>query len=156
MNDSGRLITFTLETQRYALTLSSVDFVVRAVEITPLPKAPAVVLGIINVRGRVIPVVDIRKRFGLPPRELGLSDQLIIAHTPKRPVALVADRVDGVIGIDEREIIGADEVAPRTGHVAGVVKLAGGLMLIHDLAGFLSLDEENTLNGALKESGQPR
>lgn len=156
MNDSGRLITFTLEAQRYALTLSSVENVVRAVEITPLPKAPPIVLGIINVKGRVIPVVDIRKRFGLPSRKPGLSDHLIIAVTPKRPVALVADRVDGVMDTGEQDMVPADQVLPNTAYVKGVVKLKDGLLLIHDLAGFLSLDEENALNDALKESGQPR
>jgi len=154
MKDSGRFVTFTLEAQRYALALSSVENVVRAVEITSLPKAPAIVLGIINVRGRVIPVVDIRKRFGLPPGEPGLSEQFIIAATPKRPVALVADGVDGVMDIGEQDMIPAGRVLPDTAYVKGVVKLRDGLLLIHDLAGFLALEEEEALAEALKKNGQ--
>jgi len=155
MNNFEQLLAFALEGQKYALSLSSVEKVFRAVEITPLPKAPAIVLGIINVRGRVIPVVDIRKRFGFPEREIGVSDHLIVAQTPRRDVALVADRVDGVIEIDGREITRAEQILPNAQHVTGVVKLAGDLLLIHDLAGFLSLDEENALIKALKENTTP-
>lgn len=154
MNNPDRLLPFTLDEQRYALALSSVENVVRAAAITPLPKAPEIVLGIVNVRGRVIPVVDIRKRFGLPPRQLGLSDQFIIAITPKRPVALVVDRVEGLIEIDEQAVVNAGQVLPRTDYVKGVVKLEDGLLLIHDLAGFLSLEEEKALTDALKNNGQ--
>jgi purine-binding chemotaxis protein CheW len=153
MINPDRLLPFTLGDQRYALALSSVKNVVRAVTITPLPKAPEIVLGIINVRGRVIPVVDVRKRFGFAPRELRLSDQFIIAQTPKRTVALVADRVEGLIEIDEQAVISAGQVLPRTDYVEGVVKLADGMLLIHDLAGFLSLDEEQALSDALQENG---
>ena len=94
-----KLIVFALNQQRrYALRLLAVTRVVWAVEIVPLPNAPAIVLGMINVQGRVIPVVDVNKRFGLPPRELELTDQFIIAQTQRRAVAL---RVDGVTGLYE-------------------------------------------------------
>lgn len=156
MNNSVKLLPFTLDGQRYALFLSSVEKVYRSVEITPLPKAPPIVLGIINVRGRIIPVVDMRKRFRLPEREIGPNDQLIIAQTPKLHVALVADRVDGVIEIDDQEIIMTDQVLPKTDYVEGVVKLAGGLLLIHDLRKFLSLEEEDALMNALQKSDRPR
>ncbi len=59
-------IVFTLDEQRYALHLSAVERVICVVEITPLPKAPEIVLGIINVGGQIIPVIDMRKRFRLP------------------------------------------------------------------------------------------
>ena len=153
MNNPDRLLPFTLGDQRYALALSSVENVVRAVTITPLPKAPEIVLGIINVRGRIIPVVDVRKRFGFAPRELRLSDQFIIAKTPKRTVALVADRVEGLIEIDGQAVISAGQVLPHADYVEGVVKLADGMLLIHDLAGFLSLDEEQALSDALQKNG---
>jgi purine-binding chemotaxis protein CheW len=154
MNDRERLLPFTLEEQRYALPLSSVENVVRAVFITPLPKAPDIVLGIINVRGRIISVVDVRKRFGLPRRDLRLSDQFIIARTPKRTVAIAADRVEGLVEVDERSVVGSGQVLPHADYVEGVVKLADGLLLIHDLARFLSLDEEQALSEALKKKGQ--
>src|SRR3712207_6774571 len=96
MNNSRRYVVFTLDEHGYALPLSFVERIVRAVEVTPLPKAPEIVLGVINVQGRVIPVVNIRKRFRLPEREIELSDQFIIARTAKRTIALVVDAVGGV------------------------------------------------------------
>jgi hypothetical protein len=74
-----------------------VEKVVRAAEITPLPKAPEIVLGVVNWQGRIIPVVNMRARFGLAAREIDLADRLIFARTGKRAVALIADFVDGVI-----------------------------------------------------------
>jgi len=156
MKYPDRLMVFSIEEKRYALGLSSVETVIRAVEITTLPKAPDIVSGIINMHGRVIAVCDIRKRFGLPQRELGLSDQLIIAHTPKRPVALPVDRVEGVFETGEQDIVEAGWILPQAEYVEGVVKLRDGMVLIHDLAGFLSLEEEKALHDALKESGQPQ
>jgi purine-binding chemotaxis protein CheW len=96
-----------------------------------------------------------RKRFGLPERETGPDDRLIVAKTPRLHVALVADSVDGVMEIDGEEIIRTDLVLPKTEYVEGVVKLDDGLLLIHDLDRFLSLSEEEALLGSLQECGQP-
>jgi purine-binding chemotaxis protein CheW len=120
------------------------------VAITPLPKAPDIILGVINFQGRVIPVVNMRRRFGLPEREVALSDQLVIAHTARRPVALVADTVLDVLACSEQSLIAAENILPTMEYVEGVVKLEDGLILIHDLSRFLSLEEENFLDQALE------
>jgi purine-binding chemotaxis protein CheW len=72
-----KLVIFTLDEQRYALHLAAVERVVRMVELTSLPKAPEIVLGVVNVRGRVVPVVNLRKRFGLAERGIRLSDHIL-------------------------------------------------------------------------------
>jgi len=145
------LFVFTLEEQRYALSLASVEKVVRVVEFTSLPKAPDIVSGVINVQGRIVPVMNIRKRFGLPQREPSLSDQLILARTSRRSVALVAEGVHGIIQKDEAGIIGREEIIPGIEHVEGVVKLEGGMVFIHDLDRFLSVEEEDALDRAMKD-----
>ena len=149
MGPSARLVVFELDEGRYGLPLELVERVVRVVEITPLPKAPAIVLGVINVQGRVIPVVNIRKRFRLTEREPGLSDQLIIARTPGRSVALLVDEVTGVLEYSEGEALPAEAIVRGTDYVAGVVKQSDGMVLIHDLGRFLSLDEERNLDEAM-------
>lgn len=140
---------FSLDNQRYALKLSAVDRVVRMVAIIPLPKAPDIVLGVVNYQGRVIPVINIRRRFNLPEKEIALTDQLVIAHTSRRPVALVADAVHDVIASSAQTLIETENILPGVEYVAGVVKLKDGLVLIHDLDTFLSLEEESSLNQAL-------
>lgn len=144
------LVVFTLDEQRYALPLTAVERVVRVVEITLLPKAPEIVHGVINVQGRIIPVVNIRRRFRLPERELRLSDHCLIAHTTKRMVALVVDEVSGVLEPVDQAMTAAEQILPDLIYVAGVVKLADGMVLIHDLDSFLSLEEEQTLDEAVK------
>jgi purine-binding chemotaxis protein CheW len=150
MEKLNQLVVFSLDEQRYALPLSNVERIVRVVEITSLPKAPEIVLGVINVRGQVIPVVNIRKRFRLPEREIALSDHLIIAQTSRRAVALLADRVGQVLEVLENDIISAKKILPAMDYVEGVVKLADGLILIHNLEKFLSLEEERALERAMK------
>jgi purine-binding chemotaxis protein CheW len=148
----SRVAVFTLGDQRYALPLSTVERVVRVVEVTPLPQAPDIVLGVVNVQGRVIPVVNPRRRFRLPERDIALTDQLVIAHTTRRPVALVVDAVTGVLEYSGREAVGARDIVPGMEYVEGVVKLADGLVLIHDLDRFLSLDEVTALDRAIESA----
>ena len=150
MKNLNHLIVFALDRQRYALPLPVVDRVVRMVAITPLPKAPDIVLGVVNIQGRVIPVIDMRRRFRLPEREIALTDQLVVAHTVRRPVALVADAVQDVITCAEQSLIAAENILPQVEYVKGVVKLTDGLILIHDLDKFLSLEEESSLDQALE------
>ncbi len=156
MNQSNQLVVFTLDEQRYALYLPVVERVVSAVEVTPLPKTPDIVLGVINIQGKVIPVVNIRKRFGLPEREIDLSDQFVIANTPRRTIALVVDTVNGVIEPAREKLISSENITPGLEHVDGVIKLEDGLILIHDLDRFLSLEEEKKLDNALKKKETQR
>jgi len=152
MEEAEQLLVFTLDEQRYALHLSAVERVVRVIEITPLPKAPEIVLGVINMHGRIIPVVDTRKRFRLRECEIGLSDQLIIANTDTRPVALIVDSVTGVTEQSKDRIVQAEKIVPGTEYVEGVLKLDDGMVLIHDLDGFLSLKEEKALERAMRRT----
>jgi purine-binding chemotaxis protein CheW len=152
MVNKNQLMAFRLDAQGYALYLSVVEKVVRAAEITPLPKAPEIVLGIVNWQGRVIPVVNMRARFGLTAREIDLADRFIFARTGKRVVALIADSVDGVIFRSREEVVSPEHIAPGITYIDGVAKLEDGLLLIHDLDKFLSLEEKNALDCALKSA----
>jgi purine-binding chemotaxis protein CheW len=77
-SDTSKLVLFSLEEPRYALYLSAVERVIRSVEVTPLPKAPEIVIGVINIQGEIIPVIDIRKLFHLPIHEISIDDLFII------------------------------------------------------------------------------
>ncbi len=145
------LLVFSLDGQRYALALSCVERVVRVVEVTPLPEVPDAVSGVVNVQGRIIPVFNIRRRFQLPEREILLTDQLVIANTSRRTVALLVDETADVIERDMEKIIASENILPSIPYVEGVVKFEDGLILIHNLDTFLSLDEEKKLDAAMKE-----
>jgi len=147
-----QLLAFGMAQQRYALPLAAVERVVRAVEITPLPKAPPMVLGIVNIGGHIVPVFNVRSRFRLPERDMDLRDQLILGQTEHRMVALVVDEVSAVMERAESEVITAQEILPGLEYVQGVAKLEDGMILIHDLDKFLSSEEEVILDRALAEA----
>jgi len=150
--NSIQLVTFDLSARRYALRLSAIGRIVRVVEIIPLPKAPEIILGVINVQGRVVPVVNVCKRFGLPERAISLTDHLMIAHTGRRAVALVTDAVSGVVEYSEDKVTSAEKILPGLEYVEGVMKFHDGLIFIHNLDTFLSFEEEQALEQAITTS----
>lgn len=127
--------------------------IVRAATITPLPRAPDIILGILDIQGEIIPVVNVRKRFRQPERELRPADQFIIARARSLTVALVVDAAHSVVEVQDRDLIATDDILAGMEYVAGVTRTKGGLVLIHDLDTFLSLGEEKVLLAAL-EQGQ--
>jgi len=147
--DTNQVVLFTMDEPRYAINLSSVERVVRAVEITLLPKAPEIILGVINVQGRIIPVIDVRKRFRMPSREIRLEDRFIIVRTSRRTVALVVDSVSGILELTDSELVSAEKSLPFAEHIQGVAMTKDDIVLIYDLERFLSLDEEKMLDDAL-------
>lgn len=144
------LLLFQLDDRRFAVPLSVVKRVERIAAVTPLPKAPAIVEGIINYHGQVIPVVNVRNRFGLPPREPGLNDHLLILDTGQRTLAFIIDAAQNVIPVSTDRYVDSGTVFPGMEYVKGVVKLEDGMVLIHDPDTFLSLEEESVLDEAIK------
>jgi purine-binding chemotaxis protein CheW len=145
-----QILVFTLDEQPYALSLHSVVKVIHAIEIRHLPNAPEIIAGIINVKGQIIPVADIRKRFGLIAHEIDPDDRLIIADTGKRQVAIQVDSVTGIGDLESGQQKQVKEMLPFAEHLRGVAKIDNELILIYDLEQFLNLEEENVLDQALK------
>ena len=143
------LVVFSLDRQRFALALGCVQRSTRVVAITVLPGAPAIVLGVVDLGGVVIPVIDMRMRFNFPPRHVRLSDHLMVATTGKRTVALLVDEAKGVIEYSPERYTAAGEILPGLEIVEGAVKCKDGLILIHDLDRLLSLDEAEAIDRAL-------
>lgn len=142
-------MTFEIADRRFGLAARLVQEVTRAVWVAPLPKAPPIIEGVINVRGTLVPVLDIRQRFGVPPRALTPEQHLIIARAGPRIVALRVDRALDILVVAEEAIETAAQVAPGVEHVRGIAKLADGLVIIHDLETFLSLDESRQVDVAI-------
>lgn len=149
MSSVVRYVLFSLDTGRFALALEAVERVVPALEITPLPGAPAIVLGVFNLQGRIIPVMNTRGRLGRPQREMALSDHLIVAKAAGRTVALWVDDVAGMMERAAQEVVPADAILPDLPQVTGVLRLSDGIVVIHDLERFLSGEEARTLDAVL-------
>ena len=145
-----RIVPFSVEGLRLALPVEKVERVIPACAVTLLPKAPMAVLGVIDLGGQVIPVFDLRQRFGLPQKGLLPENRMIIARSSKRTVAMVADDVQGVIEAGPEMTAASGEVLPELAHVKGVVKTAKGMVVIQDIDSFLSLEEEEELSMAIE------
>ena len=150
----NHIVVFTLDEPRYALPLSTVERVVRAMEFTTLPNSPEVILGVINAQGVVIPVINIRPLLKLPAREIDCDDRFIIVRTSKRLVALLVDDVVGTREIVDGMFVSAKKSLPFAENLLGVAKLDNEMVLIYDLENLLTLDEEENLSVAMKEKSK--
>jgi purine-binding chemotaxis protein CheW len=146
---SIELIVFQLEEWRFALPLAVVQEIFHAVRVVPLPGAPAIVLGVVDVRGLVVRVLDVRQRFGLAHRPAQVDDHFVLAQAGARTVALCVDRALDLFSIDERELVLASRLAPGATLVKGVLHDADGLVVVQELDAFLSASEEVALGAAL-------
>lgn len=140
---------FDVGGQRIGLVATDVVEVLRAAAAAPLPGAPAAVSGLLNVRGALVPVFDVRSRFGLCPRPIRHTDHLIIANTPSRRIAIAVDRVDGIVVIPRADLELARDLPATSRGVAGVARVGDGMILIWDLSAFLSEAEAAELDAAL-------
>jgi purine-binding chemotaxis protein CheW len=135
-NDSIlRYVTFRLEAEVYGINVMQVQEVLRVTEIAPVPGAPDYVLGIINLRGNVVTVVDTRERLGLVSKEMEESTRIVIIEADKMVVGILVDAVAEVVDLRASEI----ESAPSVGndesskYIQGVASRDGELLILVDL-----------------------
>ena len=155
MSRPDSFLTFFLDSQAYALPLEAVVRVARAVEITRLPQSPPFLLGIINVQGQVMPIINLRRALSLPQQELRLEDRILLVDTGRRQIGIVVDAVDQVGGQQAEALVTASgEIAPPLRSVQGVFVQEGNLVLVHNLDSLLSLQDEQALEETLAQLGE--
>jgi purine-binding chemotaxis protein CheW len=123
--------------------------VVRATEIVPLPHAPAVVRGVVDVAGEIVPVVSARARLGLPERPLDITSQFALVRGRGRTLALIVDSCEGVREHGPGEMTACSQVSLDPAHFDGITVLEDGLMLVSDSERFLLPGEAQILEEAL-------
>ena len=153
MDSLLRLLLLTVDGQTYALHLSAVDRVLRMVEVRQLPGAPDVVEGVVGIQGGVVPVASIRRRLGLTPRRIAISDSLVLVRAGERRLCIVAESVLGVIERPVDALVASDDLARGIEHIEGVLRTNDGLVLIQNLGRFFSPEDELSLDMALAREG---
>ena len=139
----------TLGSQTCTFPLAIVKRVLRAAAVSPLPQAPAGVLGVVDVAGQHIPVFTLRQRLKLPTRALDPNDRFVVTRTAQNPLIFVMDTVVEVRDYEpEREIVPSPIVAKGKKY-AGLKSLADGLIIVNDIDSLFSLEEEQLLLAAL-------
>lgn len=136
-------VTFRLSDEMYGINVMQVQEVLRVTEIAPVPGAPHYVLGIINLRGNVVTVIDTRLRLGLPTSELTDSSRIIIIEGEQHVVGILADCVAEVVDLRTSDI----EVAPNVGSDEGVSYIQGVVSHQDKLLILVDLDEMLTDEG---------
>jgi purine-binding chemotaxis protein CheW len=136
-------VTFQLEEETYGINVMQVREVLRYTEIAPVPGAPDYVLGIINLRGNVVTVIDTRSRFGLMEGEVTDNTRIIVIESERQVIGILVDSVAEVVYLRTSEIdttpsVGTDESAK---FIQGVSNRDGKLLILVDLNKLLS-DEE--------------
>jgi purine-binding chemotaxis protein CheW len=130
------LVTFRLMNEEYGIEIGSVQEIIRATDITPVPGAPSHVKGVINLRGKIIPVVDLRKRFSLPEAEGEDEDQrIVVVELGEKRLGMLVDSVSQVLKLSSSVIEDMPEeaIAVDENYIKGVGKLDNRLIIILDL-----------------------
>jgi len=139
------LLCFTVADKEYAVSIESVREVRRIKQVTPIPKALDFIEGVISLRGRVVPIINLRKKLGLPADKSSLFNRVLITESNNHILGIAVDSVVGVIAIDEANIEPPDEVLKKAEYLIGVGKIAKRLVLIIDIEKLLSGDEKAEL-----------
>ena len=139
--------TFKLDNETYGINVMQVQEVLRYTEIAPVPGAPSYVLGIINLRGNVVTVIDTRQRFGLPGTDVSDNTRIVIIEADKQVVGILVDSVAEVVYLRQSEI----ETAPNVGNeesakfIQGVCNKNGELLILVELNKMMTEEEWSDL-----------
>jgi purine-binding chemotaxis protein CheW len=140
-------VTFKLDSETYGINVMQVQEVLRYSEIAPVPGAPAYVLGIINLRGNVVTVIDTRSRFGLVSAEITDNTRVVIIESEKQVIGILVDSVAEVVYLKKSDV----DLAPNVGNdesakfIQGVSNRDGELLILVDLNKLLTDDEWDEL-----------
>ena len=132
--ESYEVVKFTITGQRFGLPVYQVVEVLRLVAFTKLPESPKGMLGVINFRSEVIPLLDLRQVLGRPAAGLGLDTPVLVTHLNGRKIGLVVDEVLDVGAVSPDVQTASDEILSGMRFVTAVVRLDAGLLLVIDLA----------------------
>ena len=138
-----QLVGFKVEREFFGVQIAAVKEIVRVPQITPVPDTPDFVEGVINLRGRVVPVIDMRKRIGAPPVERKKENRVLILELDGKIVGITVDSASEIIKLPEDAIEPPPEIVSYLGgeYVTGVGKLKERLIVLLDLARLLRPEE---------------
>ncbi len=147
MTNDKKVIVFQLKDEEYAVSVQQVGSIERMQPITRVPQTADFVKGVINLRGVVTPIIDLRARFGIEASEMSESTRIIIVYLDDMEVGLIVDAANDVIDIPEDAIEPAPEVVGTVDadYIDGVAKLDNRLLILLNLPKVLSKEEINEL-----------
>lgn len=139
-----QLVVFDLSGEAYGIAIESVREIIRLQEITQVPRTPSFVEGVINLRGKVIPVVELRKRFGIEAKERDEDTRIVNVDIGGQEIGMVVDAVTEVLRISSNQVEPPSAVITTadSGYLRGIAKLDDRLIILLDLDQILNTDEK--------------
>jgi len=146
----SQYLTFTLGAEEYGIEILKVQEIRGYSAVTPIPNAPTHVKGIMNLRGTVVPVVDLRAKFGMPAIEYSKFTVIIVVKVGEKIAGLVVDAVSDVLNIGQSDVRPAPDLGARTDtrFISGVVSVADKLAVLLDIDKLLTEEEVAGASGA--------
>ncbi|HEX7049143.1 MAG TPA: chemotaxis protein CheW [Longimicrobiales bacterium] len=144
---AGKFLTFSLGDEEYGVGILNVQEIIGRLPITRVPRVPEFIRGVINLRGRVIPIVDLRLKLGMPPGEESREQCMIVVEVTGVQMGLMVDRVSEVVDIPAAEIEDAPSFGSgvTTEYLLGIAKTAGKVRLLLDIERVLEKSEVTAL-----------
>lgn len=143
----NQIVVFELASEHFGVAIAAVESIIKMQEITKMPRSPRFVEGVTNLRGKVLPVVDLRKRFGLPSQEVSKDSRIVVVAIAGSEVGMVVDAVSEVLTVPADAVEPAPAIATTvdSSFITGIAKLDGRLVILLDLAEILTETEQGEL-----------
>ncbi|BCY17973.1 chemotaxis protein CheW [Leptolinea sp. HRD-7] len=143
-----QLVVFELANEHYGVDISSVESIIKMQEITRIPHSPSFVEGITNLRGLVLPVIDLRKRFGLEAQEASRDSRIMVVAMGNVKVGMIVDAVSEVLRVPSESIEPPPSMTTtsKANFITGIAKLNDLLVILLDLSKILTTDEQVELS----------
>jgi purine-binding chemotaxis protein CheW len=140
----NQIVIFELGSEFFGADIAKVESIIKLQPITQLPHAPSFVEGVTNLRGKVLPVINLRKRFGLPAREIDKNSRIIVVSVDQIEVGMIVDEVSEVVTVPEGVVEAAPAIATSvdSSFIKGIAKLDQRLVILLDLSRILVADEQ--------------
>ena len=145
-----QIVVCELADEHYGLDIAKVFEIIRHQPITPVPRSPSFVKGVINLRGRIIPVVDLRERFGMHQVAPTKETRIVVAESAATRVGLIVDSVSEVLMLPWESVEATPDVAAGADadYLRGIAKLGDRLVLLLELGGLFDIEDQRALAGA--------
>jgi len=147
-----QLVSFKIGSEEFGVDILKVQEINRLVQITQVPNAPSFIEGVMNLRGKVVPIVNLRKRFGLSLKEYDKNTRIIVVDLNGKTVGFIVDSVSEVLRVSKNVVEPPPELVSGidSEYITGIAKLEDRLLILLDLEKILTVEEKQTL----KESFQ--
>ncbi len=143
----NQLVVFNLADEHYGVDIGAVESIIKLQPITAVPHAPSFVEGVTNLRGAVLPVIDLRRRFGLPAEKDTRDSRIVVVEIDGAQVGMIVDAVTEVLSVSEEDIEPPPSIVTTvdSAFITGIAKVDSRLIILLDLGQVLDTEEKADL-----------